>query len=326
MKGNYFQVRLCLTIAVLAIAVVVLSVPASLSPTNLVSFESAQEKGGGLKPIRRAPTSTSKPKTTRVPKRTITLSRSSEKLRSVMNAMDAIAWADRAKDYLVNTRGIEQSRIVIVDAGCRDDFTVTLWIVPRGALTPPIQFTQPCQKTQSQLENSPMTSDFFIKTHYELPAADSPANAIKRHVCPAINVNCPERVTIGQPLTFTAYFSGTSIAPSFNWVISDGTITSGQYTYSITVDTTRLQSVRLQNDRSITATVNFGGFDPTCVSTSSCTTNFLKLEDFKLEARKFDEFGGISVGDAEARLDNFTIELQNDPTAQGYIVTYARAR
>ncbi|HJT66320.1 MAG TPA: hypothetical protein VJ749_07700, partial [Pyrinomonadaceae bacterium] len=43
---------------------------------------------------------------------------------------------DRAKDYLVNTRGIEAGRITVVDGGCRSDLTVQLWIVPSGATAP----------------------------------------------------------------------------------------------------------------------------------------------------------------------------------------------
>ena len=42
----------------------------------------------------------------------------------------------RARDYLVNERGIDGSRIVIVNGGFRESDSVELWIVPRGA-TPP---------------------------------------------------------------------------------------------------------------------------------------------------------------------------------------------
>jgi hypothetical protein len=45
---------------------------------------------------------------------------------------------DRAKDYLVNTRGIEAGRITVVDGGCRADLTVQLWIVPSGADAPQV--------------------------------------------------------------------------------------------------------------------------------------------------------------------------------------------
>ena len=42
----------------------------------------------------------------------------------------------RARDYLVAQRGIDQSRIVVMNGGFREEDCVELWIVPRGA-TPP---------------------------------------------------------------------------------------------------------------------------------------------------------------------------------------------
>ncbi|MFN0278950.1 MAG: hypothetical protein ACKVRN_10140 [Pyrinomonadaceae bacterium] len=39
-------------------------------------------------------------------------------------------------------------------------------------------------------------------------------------------------------------------------------------------------------------------------------------------ARKFDEYGAIKFVDARARLDNYAIELQNDPVSQAYVITY----
>jgi hypothetical protein len=41
-----------------------------------------------------------------------------------------------AKNYLVQTRGIDASRIVTVDGGVRDDLTTVLFIVPSGAVPP----------------------------------------------------------------------------------------------------------------------------------------------------------------------------------------------
>jgi hypothetical protein len=55
--------------------------------------------------------------------------------------------ADRAKDYLVNTRGIDAGRITTIDGGCRSDLTVQLWIVPQGATAPtadPAGVISPC--------------------------------------------------------------------------------------------------------------------------------------------------------------------------------------
>jgi hypothetical protein len=42
------------------------------------------------------------------------------------------------------------------------------------------------------------------------------------------------------------------------------------------------------------------------------------------KSRKFDEYPDIARNDEKARLDNFVIELQNDPGAAGYVVVYPR--
>lgn len=44
------------------------------------------------------------------------------------------------------------------------------------------------------------------------------------------------------------------------------------------------------------------------------------------EARKFDDFGDIQSSDLKARLDNFAIQLNNEPAAKGFIVTYRSRR
>jgi hypothetical protein len=43
-------------------------------------------------------------------------------------------------------------------------------------------------------------------------------------------------------------------------------------------------------------------------------------------ARKFDEFGDIYLTDIKARLDNFAIQLQQEPTARGFIIIYRSRR
>ena len=45
-----------------------------------------------------------------------------------------------------------------------------------------------------------------------------------------------------------------------------------------------------------------------------------------VESRKTDSFGAINCEDEMARLDNFAIELQNAPDAQGYILLYGGRR
>ena len=42
--------------------------------------------------------------------------------------------------------------------------------------------------------------------------------------------------------------------------------------------------------------------------------------------RKLDEYGNIRWGDEKARLDNFAIEMQLEPSAKGYIFCYGGRR
>lgn len=44
--------------------------------------------------------------------------------------------ADRAKQYLINIRGVDADRIVTVEGGYKEEPTTELWLVPSGA-TPP---------------------------------------------------------------------------------------------------------------------------------------------------------------------------------------------
>lgn len=134
--------------------------------------------------------------------------------------------------------------------------------------------------------------------------------------CPTVNVDCPSGITpAGQPVTFTANVSGgdPAVTATYNWSVSAGTISSGQGTPSITVsDTAALGS------QTITATVQVGGYPPECQTTASCSAQIGVVA----ACRKFDEYGNIAFNDEKARLDNFAIQLQNEPGAQGYIVAY----
>jgi hypothetical protein len=133
-----------------------------------------------------------------------------------------------------------------------------------------------------------------------------------RPPCPTVSVSCPSQVDPGTPITFTASLSGDANV-TYNWTVSAGTISSGQGTSSITVDTAGL------GGQTVTATLELGGLDPACSRTASCSTNIT------LPPRpptKFDEYGDIRFNDEKARLDNYAIQLQNDPTAQGYIIAY----
>jgi hypothetical protein len=50
------------------------------------------------------------------------------------------------------------------------------------------------------------------------------------------------------------------------------------------------------------------------------------IAQVKGQARKFDEFGDIQSSDLMARLDNFAIQLQNEPATKGFILVYRTRR
>jgi hypothetical protein len=129
--------------------------------------------------------------------------------------------------------------------------------------------------------------------------------------CPTVSVSCPDSAQPDQPITFTANVSGGPGTQTYNWSVSAGTISSGQGTSSISV-------TGAPAGGSVTATVELGGIDPNCTRTASCTTNIAK----PVLPTKFDTYGNIRFNDEKARLDNFAIQLQNDPTSQGYIIGY----
>jgi len=87
--------------------------------------------------------------------------------------------------------------------------------------------------------------------------------------CPTVSASCPSELGANAPITFTASVSGVLPGDNYvyNWSVSAGTITNGQGTSMLTVDTKGL------GGQSVTATVSLGGGDPSCTgTTSSCTT------------------------------------------------------
>lgn len=133
-------------------------------------------------------------------------------------------------------------------------------------------------------------------------------------VCPAIEISCPTNVAINQPLTFTSRYSGgvpANVTPAYNWTVSAGTIIAGQGTDTIKVDTTGL------GGQTVRASLSMGGYNLECAADCAVTIPLPKLNN-----KKFDEFPDITRNDEKARLDNFGIELQNDPTATAYVIVY----
>lgn len=134
-----------------------------------------------------------------------------------------------------------------------------------------------------------------------------------RPVCPAVEISCPTTIGIDQPLTFTSNLSGGTpgITPVYNWTVSAGTIIEGQGTDRIKVDTTGMAG------QTIRASLSVDGYNLECAADCAVT-----IPAPRLTSRRFDEFPDIARNDEKARLDNFAIELQNDPKATAYVIVY----
>lgn len=122
-------------------------------------------------------------------------------------------------------------------------------------------------------------------------------------------------VEAGTPMKFVATVSGKidGLTLGYEWKVSAGTISSGQGTCSITVDTTGLAG-----GTNITAEVTITGLSPCCPNTASEIGSIAPRREW----HNFDEFGKLSNDDVKARIQNLYIELGNDPNAQGYIIIY----
>ncbi|MCA1565642.1 MAG: hypothetical protein LC803_08380 [Acidobacteria bacterium] len=105
----------------------------------------------------------------------------------------------------------------------------------------------------------------------------------------------------------------THVTPTFNWTVSAGMISSGQGTSSIKVDTTGI------GGQTVTATVDVGGFLRECRTSNSCTTGIAKKTAPPV---KFGEYVTNDLSANKAQLDKFVLALQQDPTAQGYLIAY----
>ncbi len=135
--------------------------------------------------------------------------------------------------------------------------------------------------------------------------------------CGTLSVDGPSGTTSpGSPMTFTANLTGGADV-TYNWTVSTGTISSGQGTSAITVDTTGLAG------QTVTATVELGGLKPdcNCQNTDSESAGVAPREI----ATEEDIFGKQVDDEVKVRVDNFYIKLNNDPNARGFIINYGTA-
>ena len=141
--------------------------------------------------------------------------------------------------------------------------------------------------------------------------------------CPyPVNVSAPSSVREGDMITFSADVAyGGPSALNYTWTISPPTarITQGAGSPTITVDTTGAGNQRV----TAILVVDDGSGDRQCRQRAQSLTNVVALPPPpQVTGRKFGEFPSISFNEDKANFDNFAVELQADPTAQGYIIVY----
>lgn len=135
--------------------------------------------------------------------------------------------------------------------------------------------------------------------------------------CGIVGVDGPSELDTGVPLVLKVKITGPihTTKPEFKWKVSVGTITHGQGTDEITIDSTGL------GGQEVTVSVALVGAPVGCNASASRTIQV--KPPWPVCERPFDEFGDIKFDDERARLDNFAIQIQNYPLSSGSIHIFA---
>lgn len=269
----------------------------------LMAVVAVAQPGSGERPPKPTPT----PKRTIRPKFNVSPSLNTE----IMEAQDR---ADEAKKYLVDTRGIEEGRITVLRVGCRNEMVIELWLVPAGALMPPINSTKPCG-LRAELDVRAPTSSRFVKTNSQDSLVfRALSSTVNQDICQRVKVSCRDYTTDGSPFFRKVNVSARNSAPTFNWTFSSGRI-HDQDIALMRIDKTGYGEQ--------TTSVNVCGYYQ---SRSYSASRMIEVSQHQVRAEKFDEYNNIDHCDEQIRLDYLAIALQAAPTAHVYIIVYARAK
>lgn len=137
--------------------------------------------------------------------------------------------------------------------------------------------------------------------------------------CPyRFHLEGPDKVMEGDLITFTAINSGTAPIPiRYAWK-TNGHITSGDGTPSISVDSTGMggQTIEAELD------VNDDTYDNRCRQVISVPTEVGRVQVETPKPFRCDEFEAGTHDLDKARFDNCVIQVQNIPDAQLYVIVY----
>ena len=155
-------------------------------------------------------------------------------------------------------------------------------------------------------------SVFLLLTLVSVATAQTPAT------CGIVGIEGPATVDPDVPLVLKVRTTGIlhTTKPEFKWKVSVGTITEGQGTDQVTIDTTGLGGLRM------IVTTELSGATAACNGSASARTE-VDVPPVTCSSPKFDAYGDIKFKVEKARLDNFAIQLLNDPLSSGYILAIA---
>ncbi len=141
--------------------------------------------------------------------------------------------------------------------------------------------------------------------------------------CPTVSVTGPSEITKpGGVMTFTANLNGGSGSDyTYTWKVSQGDIIDGQGTPVI-----RVQTSEAMAGQNIVGMVTIGN---TCASGACGEVSAMEtgsIEAGQPKKIEKDRFRALKDDDVKARIQNFYIDLNNDPSAQGYIINYGSAK
>lgn len=133
--------------------------------------------------------------------------------------------------------------------------------------------------------------------------------------CGIVDVDGPSQVDLVMPLVLKAKTTMLNTTkPEFKWTLSVGTITTGQGTEEITVDTAGL------GGQVMTVTVELSEAQAGCNKSISKT---VQVKPPPPTMCAFDSYGNIKFEDEQARLDNIAVQLMNQPLSSVYIMMFA---
>jgi hypothetical protein len=136
-------------------------------------------------------------------------------------------------------------------------------------------------------------------------------------MCPEFSVEChSDNLPSYKPdqlAEFNAYIRGADAEAKivYRWSVSNGTIQKGQGTPRIAVS---------GFGDYISVTVEIDGFPKGCPNTSSCTQVWCPPPI----SRFYDKYGDMAFKHEKPLLDKFTLELEDNPGSQGFLVAYGQ--